>query len=287
MREAGWNPGLHDAETFICAGSAEKIVVQVDGKPIACVSGVRYDDSFGFMGCYLVREQFRGQGYGLAIHESGRAHWRVAPRAATACWRTWRNTRKSVAFTHIATLATRAAGRKNADWRQGAEVVDVRETPLSLVEELDRACFPAPRRTFLEASINRPTPMPGNSNISGHAAAARIRRYPPVLFGMEDRPAFCEGPASGGGYFLRPDTADTGWRFVCIGCCRAEHRRISPGWALWHVRSIRHGKDVHRAVSAGQSGLGVWSHNFRTWLIACPRHTDIRAYPHEKTFLKS
>jgi hypothetical protein len=49
MREAGWNPGLHDSETFICADPQGFLVGELDGRPIACVSGVRYDDSFGFM----------------------------------------------------------------------------------------------------------------------------------------------------------------------------------------------------------------------------------------------
>ena len=72
MAEAGWNPGLHDAETFHAADPEGFLVGELDGEPIATVSGVRYSDDFAFLGCYIVREAFRGRGYGLAIHEAAR-----------------------------------------------------------------------------------------------------------------------------------------------------------------------------------------------------------------------
>ena len=59
MREAGWNPGLHDAETFLTADPGGFFVGELDGEPIATISGVRYDDTFGFLGCYIVKEEFR------------------------------------------------------------------------------------------------------------------------------------------------------------------------------------------------------------------------------------
>ena len=72
MADAGWNPGLHDATTFHIADPDGFLVGELDGEPIATVSGVRYSDDFAFLGCYIVREAFRGRGYGLAIHEAAR-----------------------------------------------------------------------------------------------------------------------------------------------------------------------------------------------------------------------
>ena len=74
MCNAGWNSGIHDASTFIVADSDGFFVGELDGKPIACVSAVRYDDSFAFFGCYLVDEAYRGYGYGMAAHEMARKH---------------------------------------------------------------------------------------------------------------------------------------------------------------------------------------------------------------------
>lgn len=43
MRDAGWNPGLHGAETFLVADRNGFLVGELDGAPVACVSAVRYD----------------------------------------------------------------------------------------------------------------------------------------------------------------------------------------------------------------------------------------------------
>ena len=155
MREAGWNPGRHDCETYICADPQGFLVGELDGQPIACVSGVRYDDSFGFMGCYLVQEAFRGRGYGLAIHEAARARLKGCTQGGDgvlANVEKYKQIGRAYAYRNA-----RYEGRKQTtDWRRGAAMVDLREVNLPLIEELDRACFPAPRRSFLAAWINQP-----------------------------------------------------------------------------------------------------------------------------------
>ena len=155
MREAGWNPGRHDCETYICADPQGFLVGELDGQPIACVSGVRYDDSFGFMGCYLVQEAFRGRGYGMAIHEAARARLKGCTQGGDgvlANVEKYKQIGRAYAYRNA-----RYEGRKQTtDWRRGAAVVDLPEVNLSLIEELDRACFPAPRRSFLAAWINQP-----------------------------------------------------------------------------------------------------------------------------------
>lgn len=63
----GWNPGLHDAETFYVTDPNGFFVATLDGKMIACKSAVNYENKFGFMGFYIVKEEFRGSGYGIQI----------------------------------------------------------------------------------------------------------------------------------------------------------------------------------------------------------------------------
>jgi hypothetical protein len=58
----GWNPGIHDAETFYTTDSNGFLVGIFEGKPVASISAVAYGDSFGFMGFYMVRPSFRGRG---------------------------------------------------------------------------------------------------------------------------------------------------------------------------------------------------------------------------------
>lgn len=73
MREAGWNPGLHAAATFHAADPEGFLMGLLEGEPIACLSAVAYGDHFGSFGCYIVRADPRGGGYGVlenvAIYE--------------------------------------------------------------------------------------------------------------------------------------------------------------------------------------------------------------------------
>ena len=63
----GWNPGLHDADAFYPTDSEGFLAGFLDGEPIAYVSAVRYGESFGFIGFYIVLPEHRGKGYGMEI----------------------------------------------------------------------------------------------------------------------------------------------------------------------------------------------------------------------------
>lgn len=63
----GWNPGLYDAPCFRAADQQGFLVGLKSGQPVACISAVRYGANYGFLGFYIVRPEWRGQGYGLQI----------------------------------------------------------------------------------------------------------------------------------------------------------------------------------------------------------------------------
>ena len=63
----GWNPGIHDAETFYRCDPQGYWLVEVDGQPVASVSGVSWNPHFAFLGLYIVTPDQRGQGLGLKL----------------------------------------------------------------------------------------------------------------------------------------------------------------------------------------------------------------------------
>lgn len=63
----GWNPGIYDADCFYNTDRNGFFMGFLDEKPISCISAIRYGDSFGFIGLYIVNKQYRGKGYGLLI----------------------------------------------------------------------------------------------------------------------------------------------------------------------------------------------------------------------------
>ncbi|MFC5068846.1 GNAT family N-acetyltransferase [Flaviflagellibacter deserti] len=66
----GWNPGLDDAEAFLAADPGGFLVGEVDGRPVTCISAVRYGESFGFVGFYIAAPEARGKGYGWATWQA-------------------------------------------------------------------------------------------------------------------------------------------------------------------------------------------------------------------------
>ena len=69
----GWNPGLHDAECFHAADPDGFLIGYLDDEPVGCISVVAYDAGFGFLGLYIVRPEFRGQGVGMKLWQVGMA----------------------------------------------------------------------------------------------------------------------------------------------------------------------------------------------------------------------
>jgi hypothetical protein len=69
----GWNPGLHDADCFHATDPGGFLVGLLDDQPVATISVVEYGDAFGFLGLYIVKEGFRGRGYGYALWNVGLA----------------------------------------------------------------------------------------------------------------------------------------------------------------------------------------------------------------------
>lgn len=64
--EEGWNPGLDDARAFHAADTQGFFLTRVKGEPVAAISVVNHDAGNAFLGLYLCRPDWRGQGIGLA-----------------------------------------------------------------------------------------------------------------------------------------------------------------------------------------------------------------------------
>lgn len=69
--DEGWNPGLDDAAAFHASDPGGFLIGSIDGEPVAAISVVRHDPTFAFLGLYLVRPAWRGQGHGMAMWRAG------------------------------------------------------------------------------------------------------------------------------------------------------------------------------------------------------------------------
>ena len=61
----GWNPGIDDVNNFYIADPGGFLIGELNGQPISCISVVRYNAQFNFIGIYIVKPEERKKGFGL------------------------------------------------------------------------------------------------------------------------------------------------------------------------------------------------------------------------------
>ena len=143
----GWNPGRHDLGSFLSTDSNGFFVGVLDGQPIASLSAVAYDDSYGFIGFYIVKPEYRGQGYGLRIWKHGMAYLGGRTIGLDGVVAQQDNYRKS-GF-EIATKNIRFAGTLSTDATFRSlphlKLVEASSIPLPVLSAFDQIYYPAPR----------------------------------------------------------------------------------------------------------------------------------------------
>lgn len=160
----GWNPGLDDARAFQIADPPGFLVGQLDGKPVGCVSVVRYGDDLGFLGFYITTPEARGQGYGIQMWNAGMARLgrrNVGLDGVPAQQDNYRKSGFRLAWRNIRYQGVAAARGLPPP---GIALEDAKTLPFERIAAYDRRFFPAPRDAFLANWIGAP----------GHVALAAI-----------------------------------------------------------------------------------------------------------------
>ena len=70
----GWNPGLADAEAFHASDPQGFFVAEINGDVVAAISVVNHSVDLAFLGLYLCRPDYRGQGIGYALWQHALPH---------------------------------------------------------------------------------------------------------------------------------------------------------------------------------------------------------------------
>jgi GNAT superfamily N-acetyltransferase len=155
--QEGWNPGLYDATAFYAADSNGFLIAELDGKPIGCISVVSYSRSFGFIGLYIVKPQWRGRGYGLQLWQTAfqqlmsrldREQCSIGLDGVLERESTYRQAGFTPTYRHV-----RHVCEHKPDYQIPNDVIPLTNVPLEAIARYDAELFPASRPQFLEPWI--------------------------------------------------------------------------------------------------------------------------------------
>jgi GNAT superfamily N-acetyltransferase len=150
----GWNPGLYDADCFYAADPGGFLVGMLGDEPIATISAVKYGSSFGFIGFYIVKPEYRGKGYGMQIWNAGLESLSgrtIGLDGVVAQQDNYRKSGFALAYSNV-----RYQGTGGGDYPAGAGIVPLSALAFDDICAYDQAFFPDNRREFLKYWINRP-----------------------------------------------------------------------------------------------------------------------------------
>ena len=152
--DEGWNPGCHDADCYYSADPNGFLIGYLGNKPIAIISAIKYGDSFGFLGFYIVAPAYRGMGYGWKIWSAGLKHLEgrnIGLDGVVAQQENYKKSGFKLAYRNI-----RYEGFFSGQAFERSEIINLQNLPFETINSYDQPFFPANRSAFIESWINQP-----------------------------------------------------------------------------------------------------------------------------------
>jgi GNAT superfamily N-acetyltransferase len=150
----GWNPGIHDAQAFYEADPNGFFLGILKGKPVASISAVAYDTSFGFLGFYIVLPPFRSQGLGREIWKAGMKHLRGRNIGLDSVREQQRRYERLGFWPCYKSVRHQGVG--TGQERKAEGIKHLSEVPIKDLLAYDDQYFPAPRHVFTNSWIRQP-----------------------------------------------------------------------------------------------------------------------------------
>jgi GNAT superfamily N-acetyltransferase len=143
--DEGWNPGVEDATPFYSTDPNGFFVAELNNQKIGCVSAVSYNEHFGFIGFYIVKPEYRGQGIGLKLWQKAieKLKGRIIGLDSVV---EIHNIYKKLGFDiHHKNIRFEGCPTKDCP----SSVINLKEISPETIFEYDRAIFGFDRNTFL------------------------------------------------------------------------------------------------------------------------------------------
>jgi ribosomal protein S18 acetylase RimI-like enzyme len=172
----GWNPGLHDADCFYKTDTKGFFVGLLDGTPIASISAVSYGASYGFVGFYIVKPEYRNRGFGIELWNEAMKHLtgrNIGLDGVIAQQNNYRKSGFELAYRNI------RYQWRTGDKKSGVQAVPLSDLPGEILAQYDLELFGVERKRFLDCWISRPDTvalgMPQGNGLLGYGVLRKCR----------------------------------------------------------------------------------------------------------------
>lgn len=177
--DEGWNPGSHDADAFWKTDPDGFLAMEIDGQLIGGGAIPRHNDHYGFMGLFIIKPEFRGQGFGHQLWYARRDKLlnRLEPPrtigldAVTDMIPFYARGGFEVFTRHCRYECATFIPQSHASHT----IVDLKTVGKNLVESFDQRGFPGKRQHYLTAWLDLPNTIQlaamNNGNMLGYCVA--------------------------------------------------------------------------------------------------------------------
>ncbi|MEH6403842.1 MAG: GNAT family N-acetyltransferase [Sneathiella sp.] len=202
----GWNPGLNDLKAFYAADPNGFFMGFVQDKPVSSLSVVRYEQSYGFLGFYIVLPEFRGQGIGIATWNKGLEHLAGRTIGLDGVVDQQDNYRKSGFILQGRNIRYTGVPLFNSKQQHELEIRDIMHSDMEALLSYDCQFFSVRREGFLNAWLEE-------GNLGKKATRIALKNSEICGFGTirECRDGFKVGPL----FSEDPRTADALLTALC------------------------------------------------------------------------
>ncbi|MGQ4387332.1 GNAT family N-acetyltransferase [Streptomyces sp. SAS_270] len=230
--DEGWNPGLSDGPSFFTQDPEGFFLGRIGGEPVSAISVVNYGADYAFLGCYLVRPDLRGRGYGIATWKTGLAHAEgrtVGLDGVVAQQDNYRQSGFELAYRTARFSGTAPVG-ETAPGVRPAEAAD-----FEAITAYDSACYPADRPLFVQRWLATPGHRTVVRHVDGRLTGYGVIR--PARDALRIGPLFADTAEDARALFLAL-TADAAGSEVAIdiprtttaGIALAEEFGLTPSF---------------------------------------------------------
>jgi ribosomal protein S18 acetylase RimI-like enzyme len=186
----GWNPGLHDALAFYNTDPDGFFIGVLNNEPVACISAVAYNNNFGFIGFYIVKPEYRKEGYSIKLCNHAIKHLHSHNIGLDGVVEQQDNYRK-MGF-KVAHKNIRYEGVAEQRKSVYPHIVPLASIPFEMLKQYDSLVFPAPRDIFLQNWIALPDSLAmastHNNQLTGYGVIRKCRT------GYKIGPLFANSP---------------------------------------------------------------------------------------------